>query len=117
MSSLNSRRGWGYNSGSSNSSSQRTESEGIAATQTIGGTPIGDSIRRSKKTPSSTNGIVRVALQRPQEVFVNVEVESHELQDINVMASRTRTDANSLENRGTNGSKVANSGYGASGWV
>ncbi|KAJ8075648.1 hypothetical protein PM082_021278 [Marasmius tenuissimus] len=117
LSSLNSRRGWGYNSGSSNSSSQRTGSEGITPTHTIGGTPIGGGIGRSKKTLSSTSGVVRVALQRPQEVFVNVAVESHELQDMNVISSRTRADANDLENGGTNGLKTGNTEYDASHWI
>ncbi|KAL0056952.1 hypothetical protein AAF712_016431, partial [Marasmius tenuissimus] len=112
MSSLNSRRGWGYSNGS-NFNSQRTGTEGMASTQIIGGT-LGGNNRRLQKTPSSANRFVRVALQRPQEVLINVDLESHELQDVDVMASRTRTDTNHLAIGGTNELKATNTEYDAS---
>ncbi|KAK1225170.1 hypothetical protein PQX77_011850 [Marasmius sp. AFHP31] len=115
MSSLNSRRGWGY-SDSSNFSPQRTGNEGIAPAQTTGETPGGNN-RRLKKTPSSANRFVRVALQRPQEVFVNVNVESYELRDVSGMAGRNRTDTNHLEIGRTNGLKAASTEDGASDWA
>ncbi|KAK1225169.1 hypothetical protein PQX77_011849 [Marasmius sp. AFHP31] len=136
MSSLNSRQGWGYGD-SSNFNSQRTGSEGMASTRTTGGAPGGNN-RRLKKTPpsvscivvrsvsfptntkpllSQANRFVRVALQRPQEVFVNVSVESYELRDDDVIAGRTRTDTNDLEFGRTNGLKAASTEDGASDWV
>ncbi|KAJ8075639.1 hypothetical protein PM082_021269 [Marasmius tenuissimus] len=105
MSSLNSRRGWRYANGpSSNSNSRGTASEDMAC-----GTPGGNN-RRSKKTPSSANKFVRVSVQRPQEVVVNVDIESYELRDADAMASRTGTD--SLEIGRTEGLKATDIEYG-----
>ncbi|KAJ8075644.1 hypothetical protein PM082_021274 [Marasmius tenuissimus] len=100
LSSLNSRRGWGYTDGPSEDMARRT---------------AGGNSRKLKKTPPSANRFIRVELKRPQEMVVNVNIESYELRDADVTASRAGTDY--LEIGGTNELKAADTEYGVNNWA